>query len=1283
MAVELWGEPQQPQLDLLLEEVLLPSFDYRTVQQTQQQQQGVACEGAGATSDSQPACLATAQAAEGECGRYGLMFVKFKQLQEHAAAEIAAHHADAAAAAVVSQAVPSTPAVAPASDEDEQQAVAGAVSVHRMGDAAAGSSRIWDRYVALDCAAAGIAAGTFKMQQRQQKQQHAQSLLLLPAALAADLVLAVGDLASTATKTAGGTRQAAAIRDASCSLSAVVAAAVAAAAAASPKRSKRQPAESRVAAVPAVADNSAAHHHQQQQQQGHGQAASERLQDKQCKPDGRQVALPQQHSGNEAARAAAGTTPALQPSSTAEQQLPCDGATDATGTPSQQAQQQSSEQTSSQQLLQLQLSPADFLVEVPVCVPDCAGLNLVDQLLADGLKLAAAVTQLPLEEPAAAAAKAGGLSRTGAVGEVAGLQQGEVLWDASWGDLWQKRQQPQQQQQEAAGSLGAAAAAWWFGLAAQAMLSGSTLKDAASSSDAQQPAAAAAVSGMTGDSSNLGTLMLESLLAADMQLEGGDLLLPVPLLPDDTAAAAFNNSSGSASTFFRQYLQGCGYKRQPTAHLELYFDWSVLQPLLPGDSSGSSSSRCGGGRTGLSTAKAGMQQAVDGGSAAALEQAAKRSRTTTVTVGATAAGDGELAKSGSSSGDGGAYDAAAWLAACRKLPGMQQMQHELLEQQQQQGLQQSQMPAAAAAGVAGGSSRFRQLQLGCCNAVVQEALQLHDAAAGAAAPQVTGGGGSSSNAVSSWGEGSACIVEEVPPEVAAAATAASAAHDKAQQAAALQQSAASGAVATGAHAALAAVNGAAEQQQQQQPVQSDLEFFLQLQGGAAAGGSRAGKRRFTATQVQYKAGKCTAAAAGAGDDAGVAAAVSGGVGHKRPKTADVAAAAAAEHAKLQLGPNQHEAEQQQQQQNDAADLALTGARHDSATDRDQQQQQLLHRQTAKPQVLRVDLQGTPLLQLLLALQANRQALLCNLSHLQCPPGPQLTGCKLWDDAAAQAAVDSCHAAAAAAGPLNAQQKQAAKHFVGLLLLAQSAGCLLHYGVRMAHLFLQHGLQKLPSVAELCSAAAAALKLAHDALEKGAVPPPPAAAALQRADAGSSKGSSSSSSRSVPVDHPKLVCLKALLVKLKAAKTVSYSQSKHRVLSPKACVCNSCCRSPIMQVMHALATSMLQRCQTACRCCCWRQLLVCGRSPPSSTHHTCRTLLLPVAAAVALQGCTVVLVGESRAFFNHHTCRMLLLPLSCRAARCCWCVRAGLSSSITLAACWCCRCSAGLQGAAGL
>jgi hypothetical protein len=189
----------------------------------------------------------------------------------------------------------------------------------------------------------------------------------------------------------------------------------------------------------------------------------------------------------------------------------------------------------------------------------------------------------------------------------------------------------------------------------------------------------------------------------------------------------------------------------------------------------------------------------------------------------------------------------------------------------------------------------------------------------------------------------------------------------------------------------------------------------------------------------------------------------------------------------------------------------------------------------------VDLQGTPLLQLLLALQANRQALLCNLSHLQCPPGPELTGCKLWDDSAAQAAVDSCHAAAAA-GALNAQQKQAAKHFVGLLLLAQSAGCLLHYGVRMAHLFLQHGLQKLPPVAELCKEAAAALKLAHDALEKGAAPTAAAAAALQGADAGSSKGSSSISA---PVDHPKLACLKALLVKLKAAKQVSHKHWRHR------------------------------------------------------------------------------------------------------------------------------------------
>jgi hypothetical protein len=435
-------------------------------------------------------------------------------------------------------------------------------------------------------------------------------------------------------------------------------------------------------------------------------------------------------------------------------------------------------------------------------------------------------------------------------------------------------------------------------------------------------------------------------------------------------------------------------------------------------------------------------------------------------------------------------------------------------------------------------------------------------------------------------------VEQVPPEVAAAAAAADAAavtaQDKAQQHAVVLQSAASGA----ANAVVRphAAPEAEQQQQQQRPVQSDLEFFLQLQGGAAAAaGSRAGKRRFTGTQVQYKAGKCTATAAETeaagcvGDDAGVSAAVSGGVSNKRPKTAD-AAAAAAEHAKLQLGP-QHEAEaqqqqqqqqqrQQQQQQKDAADLALTGA-----AQKDPQQQQVLRQSRARPHILQVDLQGTPLLQLLRALQANRQALLCNMSHLQCLPGPQLTGCKLWEDAAAQTAVDNCHAAAAA-GPLNTHQKQAAKHLVGLLLLAQSSGCLLHYGVRMAHLFLQHGLQKLPTVAELCREAAAALKLAHDTLEKGAAPA--AAAAAAGADAGNTKGSSSSSI--VPVDHPKLECLKALLVKLKAAKPVSRNHSNTCSLhdAKSAAVAASCrhgmCKQAVPALVKVCSTQSLAACQ---------------------------------------------------------------------------------------------------------
>jgi hypothetical protein len=118
--------------------------------------------------------------------------------------------------------------------------------------------------------------------------------------------------------------------------------------------------------------------------------------------------------------------------------------------------------------------------------------------------------------------------------------------------------------------------------------------------------------------------------------------------------------------------------------------------------------------------------------------------------------------------------------------------------------------------------------------------------------------------------------------------------------------------------------------------------------------------------------------------------------------------------------------------------------------------------------------------------------------------------------------------------------------VVLVLLSQTAACLLHYGIRVAHMFLQHGLQRLPSVVDACRPALAALAAASDTLERV-----PAAAG--------------SSARPLPAagEHPKLARLRELVLQLKSAKPVRIG----------SCPCSAsqqpaCCARPTCAQLHA-------------------------------------------------------------------------------------------------------------------
>jgi hypothetical protein len=595
------------------------------------------------------------------------------------------------------------------------------------------------------------------------------------------------------------------------------------------------------------------------------------------------------------------------------------------------------------------------------------------------------------------------------------------------------------------------------------------------------------------------------MVAADVQLgdESSSLMLPVVLFADIDSAwtsAALGGSDAAAACpgICAELRVQCGYKRQSTVHLELYFDWSLLQPqqqLYSGRRKRDSS--CLLGLLGAKRLKTAAGEAV---ASVSLQEQGQQEQ-----------------------------DPLTWLALLKQHPGLKQLQQDLSRKPT--------APTAAAdpgddAGRASAAhlvqSLSRQvyaayLQQPCAPDTASKALACAaaDASQHPAAHPVNAKAGSE--------------IETVPAEVAAAAAAWRLAKERSQSVPAASGIGAAtvGAAAAGTAATLAAHPPAAA-------VPSDLDFFMHLQGQHT---QRNKRRHFMAPQEP---------APGCGDPA---AGPAGAQQMNQPGTAvpavqqvslSPAAAAPAKRARMsaiqqqlhaQGAPTaradmlawQEEEDARQQRQKNAvlatADLALNGVMTGAAA------QQMAEAAAAPaqaaaaagPSVITVSVSGS-ILQLLLQLDSMRRSVLSAMQY----PGPELVDSLLWQDNTAQhqllqlkAQQQQQQESGQSPSP---QQRQHNKQLVVLVLLSQTAACLVHYGIRVAHMFLQHGLQHLPSILEACKPALAALRTASDALER--TPATPAAA-------GASTG------HTQPLgEHPKLARLKDLVLRLKSAQPVS-------------------------------------------------------------------------------------------------------------------------------------------------
>jgi hypothetical protein len=530
---------------------------------------------------------------------------------------------------------------------------------------------------------------------------------------------------------------------------------------------------------------------------------------------------------------------------------------------------------------------------------------------------------------------------------------------------------------------------------------------------------------------------LDELVAADLCLDDSDSnqLLPVPIsMGTDSAFAAGSGGTGEAQDLVAQLLRTGCCKRQHTAHLELFFDWGALQPPahqfpavaaagrgvqpVPGHSS-----RHGKRAWGAACA----EQAAAGAGATAAPT--KRLKLALEGQAAAASTDGwqpplRAVCAGSAQRQAG----MDWLLATSRCAGLGQLREALA-------------PLPVPPCDSSSSIASVQAVAACC---VRQAMAAFPLPAARSTRHTQ--------------------PEAVPPEVAASAAAWHAKH---------AEGAASAAAPAAASVQPTPAAAAGDKQQQMPPAAagaaapgsevpaSDLDFFIQLRSMAQDNASR---KRASGAAVQPLKGAAEAAGA---------AALSGAAKRARTSAAaqsDWAAAASAAVGAADSTPAPA-----------VADLALTGA----ASRQGVAPAAAAAAAAAVPDVVRVTLPDG-ITQLLRALDSSRAI---TLAALACP-GSELQEAQLWDGAPAQQQLVQLQAMAKATGSrdggggkavLSAEHKLRAKHLATLLLLSQTAACLLHYGIRVAHMLLQHSLQQLPAVGPALADAAAAVAAAHSAL----------------------------------------------------------------------------------------------------------------------------------------------------------------------------------------------------------
>jgi hypothetical protein len=613
----------------------------------------------------------------------------------------------------------------------------------------------------------------------------------------------------------------------------------------------------------------------------------------------------------------------------------------------------------------------------------------------------------------------------------------------------------------------------------------------------------------------LGSYLLEQMVTADMQLgQDSTNMLPVVLFPDAddcSLADAVGSSSGCRphAGVCAELLAQCSIKRQSTAHLELYFDWSLLQPAQQLLSSRHSKR----GSSSLPSTAAAKRFKLPCGGVAAVQRRQQQPEQ---------------------------QDTSAWLELVLQDNSLRQLQQDLSKKTAVPAA----VPGADASSALWDAGKLamwhsRQavaayVQLGSMQLAASKLPQTSNACQ--LVPPVPVAVDQVSDQPMSSGQVLPAVTEDVPSAVAATAAAWHLAH---RQATAAQPKPGTAATTPCLTAALAVVVNAAPP--------SDLDFFMQLQGAGQQRNKRRHSLKVSAQGVQESEAALAEQRQGSAVQAALSAAqqVSRspvGPSAKRPR---VSAAQqqkqkpAKPEDESQQAAAQYKADQERelarcQQQQAAAlatgDLALIGVKRGGAADLGAQEDAAA---AAGPTVVSSKVSST-ILELLLQLDGMRRTV---LSAMDCP-GPALVELLLWQDAAAQQlllqhkAQQQKQQQQSGQGP-SMQQKQRNKQLAVVVLLSQTAACLLHYGIRVTHMFLQHGLQRLPSVCDACKPALAALSEASDAVE-------------QQPRAAPGSGTHSSTGSIAAAEHPKLAQLQDLVLRLKARQPVSGPEAAFNV-----------------------------------------------------------------------------------------------------------------------------------------